>query len=99
MCESKDVVISQHPLSQTMIVGTDGAVGRRSARQWLEDIALFFHVPLYYLMPLGVLVEVKGFRIVCDETASAGDYVAIPTKLEAPPIVSMRETVGAQIYI
>ena len=71
----------------------------RPARQWLEDIALFFHVPLHYLMPLGIFVIVKSLRVIVDETASAGDYVAISTKLEAPPIVSMRETVGAQIYI
>ena len=86
---------SQHPLAQVIVHRTTRGTGRRFTRQRLEDIALFFHVPLYYLMPLGVLVEVKGFRIVCDETASAGDYVAISTKLGAPRIVSMRKTVGA----
>ena len=86
---------SQHPLSQTMIIQAACVMAFRTARQRLEDIALFFPVPLHDFVPLGIFVVVERLRVIVDETASAGDYVAISTKLEAPPIVSMRETVGA----
>ena len=90
---------SQHPLSQAMVIRAVRAVPFWSTRQWLEDVALCHHVPLYYLMPLGVLVEVKGFRVVCDETASAGDGIAVLSQPDPSHVVSTRETVGAQIYI
>lgn len=82
-----------------MIIRAVRVVPFRPARQWLEGVALCHHAPLYYLVPLGIFIVVKSLRVIVDETASAGDYVAISTKLEAPPIVSMRKTVRAQIYI
>ena len=86
---------SQHPLSQAMVIRAVRTMRFRPARQWLEDIALIYHVPLHDFVPLGIFVVVERLRVIVDETASAGDYVAISTKSEAPQIVSARKTVGA----